>query len=88
MRLLRELSAASLSARLCHTAGIRTTLDIDDALLDALLHRLPDRSKTQAIETAISAYVEEDAIRALTELAGSLDIEDVSAEMRARDRST
>lgn len=38
---------------------MRTTLDIDDDLLDALLSRHPGTSKTQAIEDAIRARGEE-----------------------------
>jgi Arc/MetJ family transcription regulator len=71
---------------ICHTAGIRTTLDIDDALLEALRERLPDRSKTEAIEEAIRAFVRADAARELRALAGSIDVDDVSGELRGADR--
>ena len=36
---------------------MRTTLDIDDELLDALMDQLPAASKTEAIQTAIEAYL-------------------------------
>ena len=71
---------------ICHTAGMRTTLDIDDDLLAALLARYPGHSKTEAIEAALRAYLAEDAVSRLRRLAGSLEIEDVSAASRAHDR--
>jgi Arc/MetJ family transcription regulator len=61
---------------------MRTTLDIDDALLKALLERVPGATKTEAIETAIEAYVAAGARRRLRELAGTLEIDDASAELR------
>jgi Arc/MetJ family transcription regulator len=65
---------------------MRTTLDIDDDLLAALLDRHPGSSKTEAIEIALRAYLADDAVSRLRRLAGTLDIEDVSAVMRANDR--
>lgn len=67
---------------------MRTTLDIDDALLAALMDRLPDSTKTEAIETAIESYVVSDARERLRELAGTIEIDDVSPELRSIDRST
>jgi len=64
---------------------MRTTLEIDDSLLNALLARHPGTSKTDAIETAIRAYLASDATTKLRALAGSLDVEDVSAAFRERD---
>lgn len=71
-----------------HTRAIRTTLDIDDHLMTALLARLPGRSKTEAIEFAISTFVANDAVDRLKALAGTLDIDDLSIELRRRDRTT
>ena len=67
---------------------MRTTLDIDEDLLDALMMRMPAASKTEAIETAISAFVGRDAVRRLTEMAGSVDVDDLSSTLREADRST
>ncbi len=67
---------------------MRNTVDIDDSLLEALRERLPDRSKTEAIEIAIRAYLEGDAIMRLREMSGTLEIRDVSKELRRRDRKT
>lgn len=65
---------------------MRTTLDIDDDLLRALLARYPGKSKTEAIETALRAHLAEEAAKWLMEMAGKLEIEDVSAELRRVDR--
>lgn len=67
---------------------MRTTLDIDEQLLEALMTRLPQASKTEAIETAISAYVGRDALRRLTEMAGDIEVEDLSRALRDGDRRT
>jgi Arc/MetJ family transcription regulator len=69
-----------------HTWGMRTTLDIDDDLLAALLARYPGRSKTEAIEEGLRAHLAEDAVARLRRLAGTFEIEDVSGSVRARDR--
>jgi hypothetical protein len=66
---------------------MRTTLDLDDELVTALLARHPGTSKTEAIETAIRSYLTESAVARLRELAGTLDIHDTSGD-RALDRSS
>lgn len=71
---------------ICHTIHMRTTLDIDDDLLAALLDRHPGSSKTEAIEAALRAYLADDAVSRLRRLAGGFDVDDVSATMRAHDR--
>lgn len=67
---------------------MRTTLDIDDELLGALMEQLPTASKTEAIETAIEAYVSHRSVARLRELAGTVDVEDLSTELRRSDRTT
>jgi hypothetical protein len=67
---------------------MRTTLDIDDELLKSLLARHPGVSKREAVERAISAYLSNDAVARTRALAGHLDIEDASAELRRADRRT
>lgn len=67
---------------------MRTTVDIDDGLIAALVARLPGRSKTDAIEHALEAFLACDAGSQLTELAGTMDIEDLSPELRRGDRTT
>jgi hypothetical protein len=65
---------------------MRTTLDLDDHLMEALMARHPGVSKTKAVEAAIEDHVRRDTVDRLLELRGKLDIEDVSKEMRALDR--
>ncbi len=62
----------------CQPDAIRTTLDIDDHLMRTLLDRLPGRSKTDAIEHAIEAFLADDAVGRLKSLAGTMEIEDRS----------
>lgn len=65
---------------------MRTTLDLDDRLMESLMARHPGESKTKAVEAAISEHVRRGAVEWMLENAGSIEVEDVSAEMRATDR--
>jgi len=67
---------------------MRTTLDLDDDLLAALLAQHPELSKTDAIERAIRTYLSESAVRTLRDRAGTWDIVDLSQELRKVDRTT
>ncbi len=61
---------------------MRTTLDIDDGLLDALMARSPGLSKTKAIERAIDQYVRTDAYERVRALRGAFpEIVDHTAEL-------
>jgi hypothetical protein len=71
---------------ICHPDAIRTTLDINDELITTLLARLPGRSKTDAIEHAIEAFLANDSVERLKQLAGTMDVEDLSHELRRLDR--
>jgi hypothetical protein len=65
---------------------MRTTLDLDDRLMEALMAHHSGESKTKAVEAAIEDHVRRKAVEGLLEMRGKLDIEDVSREMRAIDR--
>jgi hypothetical protein len=56
-------------------------------LITTLLARLPGRSKTDAIEHAIEAFLANDSVARLKRLAGTMDIEDLSHELRRLDRT-
>lgn len=71
-----------------HTVVVRTTLEIDDVLLASLAARLPGVSKTEAIQQAVRFYLAHDSVDHLRQLAGTLEIDDVSRHLRATDRST
>jgi len=65
---------------------MRTTLDIDDLLLEALMARSPGMSKTKAIERAIDHFVKTDAYERVRELRGVFpDIADRNEELRRAD---
>lgn len=66
--------------------AMRTTLDLDDALLAALVARSPGVSKTEAIQRAVRFYLTHDAVDQIRQLAGNLDVEDVSQRLRRADR--
>lgn len=57
---------------------MRTTLDISDGLIDALMARYPAASKTEAIETAIAAHLSEDAATWLRAEAGTVPFDEAA----------
>jgi Arc/MetJ family transcription regulator len=65
---------------------MRTTLDIDDELLRALMARHPGASKREVVEKAIAEYLSNDAAARTRALAGHIDLEDASSELRRVDR--
>jgi metal-responsive CopG/Arc/MetJ family transcriptional regulator len=67
---------------------MRTTLDLEDRLLESLAARHPGVPRTEAIERAVRAYLEADSTRRLLELAGSFPIESVVKELRANDTTS
>jgi hypothetical protein len=67
---------------------VRTTLDLDDRLVESLVARNPGVPRTEAIQRALRAYLEADSVDRLLALAGTFDIEDVSGALRAADRTT
>jgi Arc/MetJ family transcription regulator len=67
---------------------MRTTLEIDDELLKALLARHPGASKREAVERAIRSHLSKDGSAGARALRGRLPIEDVAPEMRGSDRRT
>ena len=54
---------------------MRTTINVKDELIDALLKRTQSRTKTQAIETAIREYLDRKAIEDLISLSGKIHID-------------
>jgi Arc/MetJ family transcription regulator len=63
---------------------MRTTLELDDDLMEALMARSPGTSKTKAVETAIADYLHRDAAHGLRALRGTIDFEDPDQWRRAR----
>jgi Arc/MetJ family transcription regulator len=54
---------------------MRTTLELDDDLMEALMARSRGKSKTKAVETAIEDYLRRDAARGVRELRGKITFE-------------
>ncbi len=65
---------------------MRTTLELDDALMETLMARHPGASKREAVEAAIRGYLEQDAVARVLALKGNLVVDDLSADLR-RDRT-
>lgn len=65
---------------------MRTTLDLDDELMAALMRQHPGATKTKAVEHAIESHLRSDALEKLRGLAGRIEIEDASSELRRIDR--
>jgi hypothetical protein len=65
-------------------SAMRTTLDIADGLIEALMARYPEASKTEAIEIAIAAHLSEDAAVWLRAQAGTVSF-DETAWLQARE---
>jgi Arc/MetJ family transcription regulator len=76
-------ASSSVWQIICHTHPVRTTLDIDDDLMEALMRRLPGKSKTEAIEEAITEFVRADAVRQLQEMAGTVEFDDAALDREA-----
>ena len=54
---------------------MRTTINVSDELLEALIKKTKTRTKTKAIETAIREYLHKKAIEDLISLSGKIGIE-------------
>lgn len=66
---------------ICQTSCMRTTLDLDDALMERLLRRFPGKPKTHAVEHAIEGFLAVEGYRGILELEGAFpDIADTTRE--------
>ncbi|MBW1706208.1 MAG: type II toxin-antitoxin system VapB family antitoxin [Deltaproteobacteria bacterium] len=54
---------------------MRTTINIQDDLMDALLIRTKAKTKTKAVELAIKDYIEKKSIEELISLSGKINID-------------
>lgn len=54
---------------------MRTTINIQDVLMDALLARTKAKTKTKAIELAIKDYIERKSIEDLISLSGKINVD-------------
>jgi Arc/MetJ family transcription regulator len=63
---------------------MRTTLELDDGLMEALMARSQGQSKTKAVESAIADYLHRDASRGVRELRGKIAFEDPDSWRKSR----
>jgi len=54
---------------------MRTTINVSDELMSALLARTKAPTKTRAIETAIREYLDKKAVEDLISLSGKIDVD-------------
>ena len=62
---------------------MRTTLDVDPDLLDAVVETTGERSKTRAVNKALKEYVRRRRVAELREIAGNIDLVNNLRELEA-----
>ena len=65
---------------------MRTTLDIDGALLDSVVETTGENTKSKAVSAALREYVRRKKIDELRAMAGKIPLDDTRAEQREADR--
>ena len=65
---------------------MRTTLDIDEKLLEEVVEATGQKSKTKAVSKALNDYMRRRKIAELRAMAGKIQLDDVRKEQRAADR--
>ena len=65
---------------------MRTTLDIDERLLSAVVKATGERSRSKALQKVMEEYMRRRAIDELRDSAGRIGIDDMQEEQRAADR--
>ena len=65
---------------------MRTTLDIDERLLGAVVKATGEKSRSKAVQKVLEDYLRHRAIDELRGSAGKIGIDDMQEEQRAADR--
>ena len=65
---------------------MRTTLDVDQKLLEGVVRATGEKSASKAVNKALEQYLRRKAIDELRAMAGKMQIDDVREEQRAADR--
>ena len=65
---------------------MRTTLDIDERLLGAVVKATGEKSRSKAVQRVLEEYLRHRAIEELRGSAGSISMDDIQEEQRAADR--
>ncbi|MAF53926.1 MAG: type II toxin-antitoxin system VapB family antitoxin [SAR202 cluster bacterium] len=61
---------------------MRTTLNIDDSLLEQVIDLTGEKTKTRAVNGALTAYVRDRRIQQLRDMLGTIDLVDNWYELR------
>lgn len=62
---------------------MRTTLDLNPDLLDAVVATTGERSKTKAVNKALEEYIRQRRVAELREIAGNIDLVNNLRELEA-----
>lgn len=65
---------------------MRTTIDIDEKLMEKVVKATGEKSKSKAVNKVLEEYVRRRAIEDIRAMAGKIQIDDVREEQRAADR--
>lgn len=65
---------------------MRTTLDIDSALLESVVEATGEKTKSRAVNAALQDYIRRMKIEELRSMAGKLPVDDTRAEQRVADQ--
>ena len=65
---------------------MRTTLDIDERILGAVVKATGEKSRSKAVQRVLEDYLRHRAIDELRGSAGKIGIDDMQEEQRAADR--
>ena len=64
---------------------MRTTLDLDEKLLEEVVKLTSEKSRSKAVNKALEEYIRHKAIGDLLAMAGKLQVDDLREEQRALD---
>lgn len=64
---------------------MRTTLNIDDAVLDRVMHYTETSNRSEAVRTALQAYIRQQELREILAMRGTMEFADDLDEFRALD---
>jgi hypothetical protein len=80
---MRDAASLAAAYKTCITVCMRTTLDLDQGLVEQALAETGARSKTEVIEMGLRLLLEREARKRLKALAGRLpDLKDVRRRRR------
>ena len=64
---------------------MRTTLNIDDELLEQVMQFTESSNRSEAVRIALKSYIRQQEIRQMQAMRGTIDIDDTWRELRALD---